>query len=262
MQTAMTDKLIVNVAMDGRGVLSRRGFLRGIGLGAAGVASLSFTDLMALQAGELRKRQMAMIMLWMAGGPSQFETFDPKPGHANGGETQAIKTTVPGIEIANGWDKTAKAMKDITIVRSMTNREGNHLRATYQLHTGYSPSGSVKHPSFGSVTAAELGDPKFDLPHIVSIGGPTIGAGMLGVAYEPFIVPDAQKPPTNVTLQVPHDRFLRRMALLHGLETNGFARDGGGDRVKEHSALYRQTAAMVLSPRMKAFDLEAEDSPR
>ncbi|HEV3166843.1 MAG TPA: DUF1501 domain-containing protein [Isosphaeraceae bacterium] len=257
----MTDKSILRVAMDGQGVLSRRGFLRGIGLGAAGFAGLSFTDLMALQAGELRKRQMACILLWMAGGPSQLETFDPKPGTASGGETEAIDTAVPGIQIAHAWEKTAQAMKDIAIVRSMTNREGNHQRATYQLHTGYAPTGTVKHPSFGSITAAELGDPKFDLPHIVSIGGPTIGAGLLGVGYEPFIVQDPQKPPTNVVLPVPHDRFSRRMGLLHGLEGAGFARDGGGDRVKEHSALYRQTAGMVLSPRMKAFDLEGEPSP-
>jgi Protein of unknown function (DUF1501) len=257
---AMNEKMIMNVAMDGRGVLSRRGFLRSIGLGAAGASALTFTDLMALQAGELRKRQMAMILLWMGGGPSQFETFDPKPGHANGGETKAIDTAVPGIRIASAWEHTAKVMDDVTIVRSMTNREGNHQRATYQLHTGYAPSGSVKHPSFGSVTAAELGDPKFDLPHIVSIGGPTIGAGMLGVAFEPFIVQNPQQAPTNVQLPVPAQRFARRLGLLHSLELAGFANDGGGDRVKEHGALYRQTAGMVLSPRMKAFDIDAENS--
>jgi len=255
----MTDKMIVRVAMDGQGVLSRRGFLRGIGAGAAGLSAITFTDLMALQAGELRKRQMACILLWMAGGPSQFETFDPKPGTSNGGETKAINTAVPGIEIASPWEHCAKVMKDLAIIRSMTNREGNHQRATYQLHTGYSPSGTVKHPSFGSVTAAELGDPKFDLPHIVSIGGPTIGAGLLGVGYEPFIVQDPQKPPTNVTLPVPSNRFHRRLALMHSLEEAGFAKDGGADRVKDHSSLYRQTAGMVLSPRMKAFDLEGED---
>jgi hypothetical protein len=101
------------------------------------------------------------------------------------------------------------------------------------------------------------------LPHIVSIGGPTIGAGMLGVGFEPFVIPDAQKPPTNVTLPVPPDRFARRMGLLNRMELAGFASDGagGGDRVKEHASLYKQTAGMVLSPRMKAFDLEAEDSP-
>ncbi|MBV8075271.1 MAG: DUF1501 domain-containing protein, partial [Planctomycetaceae bacterium] len=158
--------------MNGQGVPSRRGFLRSVGLGAAGIAALSFTDLMALRAEELRKRRRACILLWMAGGPSQLETFDPKPDHPNGGETEVIDTAVPGIRIASPWRKTAAAMRDIALIRSMTNKEGNHQRATYQLHTGYSPSGSVSYPGIGSVAAAELGDPGFDLPHIVSIGGP------------------------------------------------------------------------------------------
>src|SRR3954447_16694092 len=101
------DQTIVQVAMDGRGVLSRRGFLRGLGLGAAGLSALSFTDLLAARADELRRRQMACILLWMGGGPSQFETFDPKPGHAHGGETKAIDTAVPGVRIAAGWEQTA-----------------------------------------------------------------------------------------------------------------------------------------------------------
>lgn len=256
----MFEKTIVNVRMNAQGVLTRRGFLQGIGLGAAGLAAASFTDLMALQAEELRKRQMACILLWMAGGPSQMETFDPKPGHTNGGGLKPIDTAVSGIQIAPGWDRTAQVMKDIALVRSMTNKEGNHERATYQLHTGYSPSGTVKHPSFGCVTANELGDPKFDLPHIVSIGGGTIGAGMLGVALEPFVVQDPNKPPSNVIPSVSALRYMRRLNLMHALEQGAFERTGGYDRVKDHTALYRQTAAMVLSPRMKAFDLEGEDA--
>src|SRR3954467_11309880 len=127
----MLEKTIVRVAMDDRGVIGRRGFLRGIGLGAAGLAAVSFTDMLALQAEELRKRQMACILLWMAGGPSQMETFDPKPDHANGGGTKVIETAVPGIRIAAGWERTAATMKDIALVRSLTNKEGNHQRATY-----------------------------------------------------------------------------------------------------------------------------------
>jgi hypothetical protein len=256
----MFQKSILKVAMNEHGVLGRRGFLRGVGLGAAGLAGLSFTDLMAVNAAELRKRQMACILLWMGGGPSQLETFDPKPGTANGGDTKAIATSVPGISIANGWDQLAKVMKDVAIIRSMTNKEGNHQRATYQLHTGYPPSGTVKHPNIGCVIGNELGDPKSDLPHIVSIGGGTIGAGLLGVALEPFLVQDPKKPPTNVVPPVPTHRFARRLNLMHSLEMSGFVNTGGADRIKDHTALYRQTASMILSPRMKAFDLSGEDS--
>src|SRR5215212_6149147 len=116
----MLEKTIVRVAMDDRGVIDRRGFLRGIGLGAAGLAAVSFTDMLALQAEELRKRQMACILLWMAGGPSQMETFDPKPDHANGGGLKPIDTAVPGIQLAPGWGRTAQVMKEIALVRSMT----------------------------------------------------------------------------------------------------------------------------------------------
>jgi hypothetical protein len=196
----------------------------------------------------------------MAGGPSQLDTFDPKPGTPNGGETKAIDTAVPGIQIAHNWPKTAQMMKEIALIRSMSNKEGNHERATYQLHTGYVPSGTVKHPAFGCCAAAELGDPKFDLPHIVSVGGGnTVGAGMLGAAYEPFLVGNPEKLPENVAPAVATGRFTRRLGLLQTLESSGFAQTGGMDRVREHHSVYKQTAGMVLSPRMKAFDLEGED---
>ena len=253
------EKSIVQVAMNGRGVLGRRAFLKGVGLGAAG---LSFTDLMAVRADDLRKRGMSCILLWMGGGPSQFDTFDPKPDHANGAGTETIETAVPGVRIARGWEKTAAAMGDIALVRSMTNKEGNHARATYQLHTGYTPTGTVRHPAFGSVAAAELGDPRFDMPHIVSIGGPTVGAGLLGVAYEPFVVNDPNKLPRNVPLPagVTPDRLTRRLGLLLGLESAGFASRaaGGEDRVREHTTVYRAARDMVLSKHARAFDLSDE----
>jgi len=255
----MFEKSIVKVSMNHQGVLHRRGFLKGIGLGAGGLATVSFTDMLALQADELRKRQMACILLWMGGGPSQMETFDPKPEHDNGAGIKSIETNVPGIRIAPGWERTAKVMQDITLIRSMTNKEGNHERATYQLHTGYAPTGTVKHPSFGCVAANELGNPKFDLPHIVSIGGTTIGAGLLGVSLEPFVVQDPKRPPSNAVPPVPTARFTRRLGLMHALEQGGFERTGGVDRVRDHTSLYKQTAGMVLSPRMKAFDLSSED---
>ena len=159
-------------------------------------------------------------------------------------------------------DPRSGVMKEFALIRSMNNKEGNHQRATYQLHTGYSPTGTVKHPSLGCVAAAELGDPKFDLPHIVSIGGGTIGAGMLGVNFEPFVVQDPLKPPANTMLPgaINANRFQRRLNLMSSLEHGSFETTGGADRVKDHQSLYRQTARLILSPRMKAFQLEEEPS--
>src|SRR3984893_11734580 len=98
----------------------------------------------------MRQQGMACILLFMRGGPSQFETFDPKPGATNGGPTKAIQTAVSGIRIAESWTNVAKVMKDLALVRSMTSKEGEHQRAIYQLHTGYIPTANVKYPNFGS----------------------------------------------------------------------------------------------------------------
>ena len=98
---------------------SRRSFLHSVSAGALATGTLSLRDLMTLQAAELRKQGKSVILLWMGGGPSQFETFDPKPGTKNGGPTAAISTSVSGIKIAQGWDETAKTMDDIAIIRSI-----------------------------------------------------------------------------------------------------------------------------------------------
>jgi uncharacterized protein (DUF1501 family) len=247
----------VKVRVSGAGAVSRRGFLRTIGAGAAGWASLSWLDRLTLHAEELRKARKACILLWMAGGPSQFETFDPKPGAETQGSTRAIPTAVPGIMVAEHWKKVAGVASELAIIRSMTSKEGNHGRATYLLHTGYAPSGGIVHPGFGSIVASELGQPDFDLPQFVSIQGESIGPSFLGVQYAPFVVTDPNRPPDNLAASVPGDRLNRRLGLLKELE-GAFARSGAADQVRDHQALYDQTAHMVLSPRVRAFDLSAE----
>jgi uncharacterized protein (DUF1501 family) len=243
----------VRVRVNGDGAVSRRGFLRWVGAGAG----LSWLDCLTLHADELRKANKACILLWMAGGPSQFETFDPKPGAETQGPSRAISTAVPGLAIAEHWRQTAGVTKELAVIRSMTSKEGNHGRATYLLHTGYSPSGGVVHPGFGAIAARELGPADFDLPHFVSISGPSAGPSFLGVRFAPFVVTDPNRPPDNLAAPVPGDRLHRRLGLLRELE-GAFARGGAAAEVKDHQTLYGQTARMVLSPRARAFDLDAE----
>ena len=126
--------------------------------GGAAVAGLRWADRLGAYAGELKQQGRACILLWMAGGPSQFETFDPKPGAETQGPTKAIATSVPGIQIAEHWTRTAAVMNELAVIRSMTSKEGNHGRATYLLHTSYPPSGGIVHPGFGSLVAQQLGD--------------------------------------------------------------------------------------------------------
>jgi hypothetical protein len=247
----------VRVRVNQDGAISRRGFLRSVGAGGTALAGLGWLDHLTLHAEELRRAHRACILLWMAGGPSQFETFDPKPGAETQGPTRAIATAAPGVAVAEHWTRTAGVMRDVAVIRSMTSKEGNHGRATYLLHTGYSPSGGIVHPGFGSLAARELGPADFDLPHFVSIQGQTAGPSFLGVRYAPFVVTDPNRSPDNLATPVPGGRLRRRLGLLEELEAP-FARAGAAEQVHDHQTVYGQTAQMVLSPRVKAFDLAAE----
>ena len=248
-----------------RSSFTRRGFL--YGMSAAGLAgAFNFRDTMAVQAEELRQQGRSMILLYMQGAPSQLETFDPKPGTENGGPTEAIDTAVSGIRIAKGWEQTAKQMQDIAIIRSMTNKEGEHQRASYQLHTGYLPTGSVKHPSLGSNIAKELSLTNSDLPSVVSIGeagrgqgGVGSGAGFLGVDYEPFHVSNAGQMPDNLGASVNGGRFQRRLGLLDKLEGE-FASRGGASVVESHRKITDKSSKLVLTPLTKTFDLSGESA--
>jgi len=251
----------LDVALTRRG-LSRRSFLHCVSAGALAAGTLDFRDLMSVQAGELRKQGMSLIVLWMQGGPSQFETFDPKPGTENGGPTEAIETAVSGIRIAKGWEQTAKQLGDIALVRSMTNKEGEHQRATYQMHTGYIPTGTVRHPSLGCAIAKEISLAEHDLPAVVSVGaaGPAfgaIGSGFLGVDFEPFLVQNPGELPRNVAVPVKTPRLQRRLGLLGNLEDD-FAARGGEVAVADHKRLYEKTQKLVLSPDIKAFEIAGE----
>ncbi|MFN0054673.1 MAG: DUF1501 domain-containing protein [Planctomycetales bacterium] len=244
-----------SVGMGRRG-LSRRSFLHTVSAGAIAAGTLDFRDLMSVEAGELRRQGMSLILLWMPGGPSQFETFDPKPGTDNGGPTEAIETAVPGIRIAKGWEQTAKVMGDVALIRSMTNKEGEHQRASYQMHTGYVPTGTIRHPSFGCAVAKELAGTEHELPAVVSIG-PTVGSGFLGVDYDPFVVQDPGELPRNVAIPTDTPRLDRRLGLLGRLEDD-FATRGAATQVAEHQRLYEKTKKLVQSSDLKAFDFSEE----
>src|SRR5579871_2696920 len=136
--------------------LSRREWLK---LSAAGVVSYSMSgwlENLAAAAADNPQRKRACILLWMAGGPSQMDTFDLKPGHANGGTFKEIATSVPGIKISEHLPKISQHMKDMVIVRSMSTKEADHGRATYYLRTGRLPSGPVQYPPLGAFVAKEL----------------------------------------------------------------------------------------------------------
>lgn len=248
------------VAVDRHGLVRRRDFLAGLSAAGCAAAATSWTDAVALGAEELRRQGLACILLWMPGGPSQFETLDPKPGHDNGGETKAIATNVSGVRIADNLPRLAKVMDRLALIRSMTTKEGNHQRASYLLHTSYIPTASIHHPTLGSVASHEIRHAACELPAFVRIGGAfanTGNGGFLGTAHDAFVVASADAPPENSRPMTPVDRYTRRLKLLDRLEK---LPAGGADQaaLRDHRKLYENAAQMILSPQMKTFDLGQE----
>jgi hypothetical protein len=256
---------MMHVDTDSRGVVSRRCFLGRIAAGTVGL--LGWKDLIAVRAAELRQRGMSCILLWMGGGPSQYESFDPKPGHACMGPTKVIDTNMSGLRIADGWLHMAKVMDQVAVIRSMVGVEPDHPRATFHLHTGYLPGGGVKYPTFGAAAAAELSRTRpadFELPHFVAIGSErspakTIGAGFLPQTFTPLLVAQPTKLPTNVALPSGTDarRFQRQIDLIKQLDQE-YADAGNKKIVDDHHAIYEAARKLVLTPRLKAFDISQE----
>ncbi|MCX6382426.1 MAG: DUF1501 domain-containing protein [Armatimonadetes bacterium] len=240
----------------------RRGFLQA---GMGGFLSLFFAQWLGSAQGALAQtkgtRPKSCILLWMNGGPSHLETFDPKPGTTTGGSTRAIKTRIPGIELAAGFPQLAEVTDKIAILRGMTSKEGNHQRAQYLLHTGYAPNPTITHPSLGAWVNAELGVTSAELPNFVSISGPSMGAGFLGVQYAPFVVQNPNQSPQNIAYarNVTADRFDTRMSGLNYLE-QGFHTETQDNKVKGHREVYGKAVRMMRSPRLKAFDIKEEPS--
>jgi RNA polymerase sigma factor (sigma-70 family) len=131
------------------------------------------------------------IILWMSGGPSQIDTFDPKAG----GPFKAIDTTVKGVQISEHLPEMAKVADRLAIIRSMTHDQNGHVPATYLMHTGHERAGETEYPSVGSLLARELRDPKAQLPGYVSLSPTfTYPPGPLGAEFAPLVVPGLPPP--------------------------------------------------------------------
>ncbi len=240
---------------------SRRDLLRLMPAAGFAAGALPFAGVVSLNAADLKKRGKACILLWMDGGPSQFETFSPLAGHTSGGGTKAISTKVPGMQFAEYWPEVASVANHLAVIRSMTSKEGSHPRATYLLHTGYLPNPSARHPTLGSIVASQLASTATagDLPPVVRIGGRgrgDSGAGLLGRQWDPFEIRNASESPANTTPPVSADRHLRRLGLMERLGS-GFAKSLPQEAA-DHVNIYRRATQMILSPAMTAFDVDAE----
>lgn len=259
--------------------ISRRDLLRLSAVGAFGLSMSRWLPLLAQDAAQSPVRKRACILLWMTGGPSQTDTFDMKPGHANGGEFKPIETAVPGLQISEHLPKLAKMMKHVAPIRSMSTKEGDHSRGTYIMRTGYSATGPVQYPTMGSLLSKELASPGAELPDYVSVApykflNPAAYApGFLGPKYAPLVVGNqngiGNSQYNDNALKVRNldrpgsidlPREDARLDLLNGLEDD-FAATRPGVSATSHRTAYEQAVRMMRSEAVKAFNLDEESDP-
>lgn len=235
----------------------RRALLTG---GLGGLLSLCIPRWQALaEVADAKRRGKSCILLWMNGGPSHLDTFDPKPGAATGGPFKAIGTSAEGVKICEHLPLLAEQAKHLAIIRSMTSKEGNHDRGQYLMHTGYAPSGTLTHPSLGAWVSHELGDPKFELPNFVSIRGPSVSSGFLGVEHNPFTIPNPSQGVRNLPLakDIDRTRFASRREALAILQ-DGFRAETKSKTVANHDEIYNKSIRLMQSALVKAFEIGGE----
>jgi hypothetical protein len=197
-----------------------------------------------------------VIMLWMNGGPSHIDTWDPKQGKV-AGPGKAIKTSVPGLMISEHMPELARMANKLAVIRGMTSKEGNHVRARYLLHTGYSPNPTVEHPSFGAWLSKRLGEPTSGLPAFVSLNGLSHGAGFFGVQHGPFVVQKGGEMPTDIAPSVDAQRFAAREKLLADMDSS-FAKETGDGKVDGRRDLYVKADHLMHASALDAFDISKE----
>ena len=213
-------------------------------------------------------RPKSVILLWMQGGPSQLETFDPHPGGRIGGESKAIKTSAKGVQISDTLPQTAEIMHLVSLVRTVTSKEGDHERAIYNAKTGYRPDPTLKHPSLGAVVVEDADRhrddsvPEITIPRHVSIvpqSSPGRG-GYLGAKYDAFKINDPGGPVPDIRRPTKDDRYQRRLTDLYQLEKE-FRRGrlvGLETERMLHEEATRAAVNMMTSEQLDAFDISKE----
>ena len=197
------------------------------------------------------------VVLWMGGGPSQMETFDPKPGKVTGGPTTSIATSVPGIEIASNFPEIAKRMDRLSIIRNLSSMEADHDRGQYFLHTGYPLVQAFPRPTLGAIISHE--SPAADFPMFVSVGGSGLGPAYMGPDHAPFAVDD---PAAAVQLIAGLRRQRRSLKFLEEFSTK-FDESHLGSGLDRRRATLQRIERMMTTPFVKALDVEnASESDR
>ncbi|MCA9066012.1 MAG: DUF1501 domain-containing protein, partial [Planctomycetaceae bacterium] len=232
-------------------------------LGAIASLGVSFAlPAMSLQAAQRRRaeRPMSLVTLFMQGGMSQLETFDPHPGSPAGGQTTAIRTTVPEIQISSLLPRTAEQMHSALLIRSLTSREGDHERGVSYAKTGYRPEQTLKYPSIGAIAARELPDPAVEIPQHVSLAADRWFAvgGYLGNQWDAFRVFDPGNSLANLKANVEDGRQAARLRSLAEADDEFQKRHRFGAPKTLHRKTVDDAVRMMSSEQLNALILDDE----
>ncbi|MEZ6122221.1 MAG: DUF1501 domain-containing protein [Planctomycetaceae bacterium] len=246
----------------------RRSFLESIARTAFGVSVLPMSEALftsAAQAGSAGPAQKAehIISLFMNGAMSHIDTFDPKPGVEEGGETKAIQTSVSGIQLAEHLPMLAERMNHLAVIRSMTTETGAHEQGQYLMRTSYKMIGSIRHPFMGAWLTHFEGKKNKDLPGSVIVGAGNLhpGQGYLSAEVAPAPVGDPEKGLQNIKSPkyLDEKNFEKRRRLISQFES-GFKQKFNTTDVKAYSDYYSEAVRLLKSPDLEAFDINKEDA--
>jgi uncharacterized protein (DUF1501 family) len=240
---------------------SRRSLLKAAGWSGIGWLT-PLADTLALQGEKPGARPpKSVILLWMQGGASQLDTWDPHPDSSIAHGAKAIQTSLPNVLVSENLPRSAELLEETTLLRSVVSREGDHERATYQIKTGYRMDPSVLHPSIGAVICHELPGAALDIPTHVSIlpGQWPARGGFLGAQWDAFKINDPAQPIPDTRAPVGDDRFTRRLtdlSVVEGSFAAGRAVDLDSGRTL-HRDLTERARHMMSSDQLAAFDVNA-----
>jgi hypothetical protein len=242
------------------GITDRRHFLKHVATTAALAGpSLAFIDSIKAETEKLKKNNKAVIILHMGGGASTLDMFTPLYSHPNNGQFKAIKTPVSGIELQEPMVNLAKQVKHLAVVRSLATTEGDHMRGTQLMQTGFSPNPLVQYPSMGAMLAYQFREQDGDLPAFISIGGGGGEPGFLGMKFASFAIQNPGQPPENIQPPQGLESRMDRRADLFGKLEGSFKTGQERDAVKAHREVYDKALSLIVSKNKNVFSLAGSE---
>ena len=242
--------------------MHRRMFLQGTFAGGSALASPIIISGAEPAAEKLRKQHKRVLFVWLAGGSSQFETWDPKPKRETGGPFRSISTTIPGYHVCELMPKLSKLTNKLAVVRSLNTQITAHAVAADLISTGRPKEPALDYPEIGVILAKELAVRDSSLPDYVSMFLSTEGrrrpsTGFLGGRYAPLLLEDSLRP-KNIDLvkQLSASQHQERERLRRRLSSQFARKRAGAELVNTYNSAYAKVRGLMQSDHL--FDLEKE----